>query len=255
VSLLTLQRDFRSWLTTESVDAGARLETGEAPGLSIYLNNYRSSLMACLSASFEKTQAWLGDEAFDAAAATHIDRLPPHSWTLDAYALDFPATLALCYPDDAEVADLALLELVLGLAFVGPDAGAIDLATLVKVDWDTATLHFVPTLEMIIVTTNAASIWSAIAQGEQPPAAEQLPGPTTIAVWRSGLTPGFQTLDQDEEEALRVMMGGMGFGALCTRLVERHGEETGPAMAGALLGRWFQGGLVAEVVSTTARLQ
>ncbi|MDH7640448.1 HvfC/BufC N-terminal domain-containing protein [Sphingomonas oryzagri] len=247
MNLLALQRDFRDWLTEECQEAGSRLETGDAPGLSVYLNNYRSSLMACLRESFTVTHAWLGDEAFDAAAATHIDRLPPHSWTLDAYALDFPATLASRYPADPEVADLARLELALGVAFIGADADPLDPATLSDADWDTATLRFVPTLDLIDVSTNAASIWSAITVARQPPAAQLLFGPASIAVWRSELAPAFRTLERDEDEALRLMRGGLSFGALCARLVGQHGEENGPSIAGTLLGRWFQDGLVASV--------
>jgi hypothetical protein len=162
MSLLALQQDFQRWLTTEAVDAGARIGAGAEPGLSVYLNNYRSSLMGCLVESFGTTRAWLGDEAFEAAAARHIDRQPPHSWTLDAYALDFPRSLAIRYPDDPEIADLARLECALGVAFVGPDADAIDPATLADIDWDTAVLRFVPTLALLDVTTNAAALWSAI---------------------------------------------------------------------------------------------
>ena len=52
----------------------------------------------------------------------HVARVPPSSWTLDAYPRDFPATLAPLYPDDPEVAELAVLELALAEAFVGADA-------------------------------------------------------------------------------------------------------------------------------------
>jgi hypothetical protein len=247
--LLALQRDFRSWLTAESVDAGARLETDPAPGLSVYLNNYRSSLVGCLTESFEITRAWLGDAAFEAAAASHIDRLPPHSWTLDAYALDFPATLALRYPSDPEIADLARLECALGLAFVGPDADAIDPTTLAEIDWDTAVLRFVPTLGLLDVTTNAAAIWSAITAGQQPPVAELLSEIACIAIWRDALTPAFRTLDAHEATALSLMIDGRSFGGLCAGLVDEHRDEAGPAMAGALLGQWMRDGIIRAIAA------
>lgn len=249
MSLLALQRDFRSWLTRESVEAGARLQAAPAPGLPIYLNNYRSSLMGCLAENFAITRAWLGDEAFQAATAIHIDRLPPHSWTLDAYANDLPASLVLRYPDDPEVAELARLECALSVAFVGADADAIDPATLADVDWDMAVLRFVPTLALLDVTTNAAAIWSAIAAEEEPPAAELLPEPATIAIWRNALTPMFRTLDTDEAGALSLMMSGRGFGDLCALLIEQHGEQEGPVMAGALLGQWLRDGTVRAITS------
>jgi hypothetical protein len=40
--------------------------------------------------TFSVVRAWLGDVAFEAAAAIHIDRMPPSSWTLDAFAQDSP---------------------------------------------------------------------------------------------------------------------------------------------------------------------
>jgi hypothetical protein len=249
MSLLALQQDFRSWLTTESVNAGARLVAGAAPGLSVYLNNYRSSLMSCLAESFEITRAWLGDEAFETAAANHIDRLPPHSWTLDAYALDLPATLARRHPEDPEIAELARLECALSVAFVGPHADAIDPRVLAEIDWDGAALRFVPTLELLDITTNVGAIWSAIAAGEAPPMAQLLPAPACIAIWRNGLTPAFRTLDAGEADALRPMMEGRRFDDLCGDLVERHGEQEGLALAGALLGQWLRDGIVREIAS------
>jgi hypothetical protein len=107
MNLAALQRDMRSWLTVEARDAAARFGERAEPGLAVYLNNYRGQLMTCLSESFATVRAWLGEAAFDAAAAMHIDRLPPHNWTLDAYSLEFPDTIDALYPEDPEVGELA----------------------------------------------------------------------------------------------------------------------------------------------------
>jgi hypothetical protein len=249
MSLLALQRDFRGWLDTEAPDAAARIGAAAAPGLSVYLNNYRGQLMDCLRESFGMVHAWIGDEAFDGAAATHIERHPPHCWTLDAYALDFPQTLDALYPDDPEVGELACLERELGLTFVGPDAAPLDRATLPGIDWEAATLHLVPTLRILTVKTNAAAIWSSLATSEPPPAAMLLPEPAAIAVWRDGFAPTFRTLDDVERDALLAVRDGTTFGALCASLVAMASEEEGPALAGTLLGRWLDDGLVERIVN------
>lgn len=247
MSLLALQRDFRGWLTTEDAGTAARFGAPAEAGLAVYLNNYRGQLMACLSESFEVVRAWIGDAAFEAAAAQHIDRLPPHSWTLDAYALDFPETLDRLYPEDPEIGELGRLERALGLAFIGPDAAPFDPASLDGIDWDEAVLHLVPTLTSFPVTTNAGAIWSAISGGNQPPAASFPSEPASIIVWRSGFAPSFRTLEAAEAEALALMLEGRNFGALCVDLVARFGEERGPALAGAFLGQWLADGLIASV--------
>lgn len=247
MSLLALQQDFRRWLVEEAPEAAQRIARPDAPGLGVYLNNYRGQLMSCLAQSFEATRAWLGEAAFDGAAATHIDRLPPHDWTIDAYALHLPDTLDLLYPDDPEVGDLARLERDLGLAFVGEDCPPLDLSALAGVDWDSAAIHLVPTFTLVPVRSNAAAIWSAIRAEEAPPAAEILPEPAHLALWRAGFSPSFRTLEADEATGLRAISGGATFAALCQSLAERMGEEAGPALAGAWLGQWIGDGMVAAI--------
>jgi hypothetical protein len=249
MNLLTLQRGFQDWLTVE--DGSLSKECGDAvlPGLSVYLNNYRAQLLACLSESYEMVRQWLGDAAFSAAAATHIDTQPPHSWTLDDYALEFPDTLIALYPDDPEVGDLARLERALGQAFVGPDAPSLDRSTLADVDWDHAVLRPVPTFHLLQVTSNAGAIWSALSKEESPPGAETLSDPTQVAVWREEFTAAFRTLSADEAAALTMVSEGASFAAICKWQVELQGEQAGAEQVGAYLANWLADGLLAEILS------
>jgi hypothetical protein len=246
--LQTLQQTFRDWLTTETDDIAARFDERARAGLAVYLNNYRAQLLACMSASYPALRAWIGDTAFEAAAASHIDDAPPHDWTLDAYGLDFPETLEGLHPADPEIAELARFERELGAAFVGPDATPIDPAELTDVDWDAAIIRLVPTFRLLSVTTNVAAIWSAISKGETPPSAALLPEPATLAIWRHDLTPKFRTLTAEEATSLQHVHQGKTFGALCAALVEGLGEERAAALAGSLLGQWLSDRLVAAVM-------
>jgi Putative DNA-binding domain len=247
MNLAALQRDFRSWLTVEASDAAARFGDRAEPGLAVYLNNYRGQLMVCLSESFATVRAWLGEDAFDTAAATHIDRQPPYSWTLDAYALEFPETIDALYPDDPEVGELARLERDLGLAFVGRDAAPLDLATLAHIDWNSSVLDLVATFSTLPATTNAGAIWSAINAGQTPPAAAVLDSPAVIAIWRREYSPTFRTLDPMESQVMSMVADGRTFGEICRVIVDEVGEAEGTQVAGNLLGRWIREGMVAAV--------
>lgn len=244
MTVLVLQRDMRAWLTDEDVDAAHRFGASAGPGLRVYQNNYRAQLVNCLEASFAQTRAWIGHEAFVVAAVTHIDRVPPSSWTLDAYARDFPATLAMLYPDDPEVIELAWLEFALETAFVGPDTRALTMANLVEIDWDRAALHLTPTLDLGDMATNATAIWSALAAGETPPAAERLDAPGAVLVWRQDQVSCFRAIDQYERQALVQLRAGISFAVLCEATIGAFGEQEGIARAGQWLGRWVSDGLV-----------
>ncbi|GAA0744858.1 DUF2063 domain-containing protein [Sphingomonas sp. ABOLD] len=243
--LAALQADFGRWLQGECPDAATRL--GDDPGLDVYLNNYRSQLVAALESSFPQLQRWLGETAFLAAAARHIEASPPSAWTLDAYGEDFPATIAALYPDDAECAELARIEWALAAAFTTPDIAPFLVEALGAVEWETARFAFVPNLAMLPVKTNAAALWQALVDGTVPPAAQRLPAPGAVLLWRDGFNPSFRTIEQAEATAILQLEAGMQFGALCTALAEEHGEAASAAIVGGWLGAWLRDGLLAAL--------
>jgi hypothetical protein len=247
MTLIELQRDMHAWLARDDVAAARRIGAGAGPGLRVYQNNYRAQLVACLEDSFARTRDWVGEEAFHQAVVAHVERVPPSSWTLDTYPRDFPATLALLYPDDPEVAELGWIECALGEAFVGPDAPAVTADGLGAIDWDRAVLRFTPTLDLGPLATNVAAIWTALAAGEMPPAVELLPEPGAILVWRQNYVPRFRAIDQIERQALLAARAGLSFADLCEAIVAAHGQEDGIARAGQLLGQWLADGLITDV--------
>lgn len=237
-----MQRDMRAWLVSEDEAAASRLAAPS--GLRVYQNNYRTQLIACLVESFPCTHAWIGGEAFEAAAATHIDAVPPSSWTLDAYPRDFAATLAQLWPGDPEIAELAWLECALGEAFVAADAPMLRPAHIAEIDWDRAILQFTPTLDIAPLTTNAPAIWSALAANETPPGSALLTEAGAILVWRHEQVSSFRAIDSIEHQALLRARSGMPFSALCEALVLLDGEADGIARAGRYLGQWIADGLI-----------
>lgn len=241
--LAALQADFGRWLQAECPDAATRL--GSGPGLDVYLNNYRSQLVAALESSFPQLQRWLGETAFLAAAAQHIETTPPSAWTLDAYGEDFPATIAALYPNDPECAELASIEWGLAAAFTTPDRALLSAKSLGAVEWETARFAFVPNLAMLPVTTNAAALWQSLVDGTVPPAAQRLPAPGAVLLWRDGFNPSFRTIEQAEATAILDLEAGMQFGALCATLAEERGEAASAAIVGGWLGAWLRDGLIA----------
>jgi hypothetical protein len=251
--LIDLQRDMRAWLAREDESAAIRLGGEDvAPGLRVYQNNFRAQLAACIEDSFARTRDWIGGDAFHEAVVAHVDRMPPSSWTLDAYPRDFPATLAMLHPADPEIIELAWIELALAEAFVGPDTAALAATDLGEVDWDRAILHLTSTLDLGDLTTNAPAIWCALSDGELPPPVAHLPEPGAILVWRDGDAPRFRAVDQFERQALLGARAGMPFADLCSGMVEALGEEAGIARAGQLLGQWLADGLVVGIITEAA---
>lgn len=236
MTLAAIQNDFRLWLSRADDEAAARI--GDGPGLAVYQNNYRVQLMDCLESAYPQCLAWLGDAAFRAVAAHHVDHFTPDSWTIDDYPADFAATLAAFYPDDPEVGEMAMLELALAKAFVAVDSPALTAGDLTTTDWDAASLRLTPSAGLLTLNMNAAAIWSGLAQGTEPPAAAPLPAPVTLMTWRHGYICCYRTLDEDEAAILRSLGSGLRFSDICAALAEQGGEDAPGSRAGVLLARW-----------------
>ncbi|TXI90997.1 MAG: DUF2063 domain-containing protein [Cupriavidus sp.] len=247
--MLDLQRSLRDHILAQ--DAPSRppgVPTSGAPGLLVYRHAYRAQLVANLRDTYEKTCLWLGDETFDAVALAYVEKHPPSAWTLADYGDGFFEALATRWPQDPEVAELAWLDWALRRAFDGPDADPIAPEALAAVDWDQAMLNFVPTLCIGAVRTNAAAIWSSLADEETPPAAARLPEPAAIRVWRVDLSPQYRAIESLEEHALRLARDGASFASLCQDLATRFSDPDAAAQAaGGFLATWIQDGLVMAV--------
>lgn len=249
MTLLAMQRTFRDWLVTGEEAAAAALGGGH--GTAVYQNNYRTALISSLTETFQRLALWLGEAAFEAAAARYIDARPPSSWTLDAYGADFTAFVAGLYPDDPDVSELANIDWTVGQVFVCPDAAALRPEALADpgavADWETAVIHAVPSLLILPITTNADAIWQALATGETPPASVQTDPDGVLLVWRQGLEPVFRRAEPHERDVLAWSAAGAGFAAVCKRLAAALGDEAAVTTAGTLLGRWLAEGVVASV--------
>lgn len=246
MNLAQWQDAFHHWLVSAS-DESARTLGNKGAGLAVYQNNYRAQLVGCLEQAFPNLRRWVGDEAFLAAAVTHIDRYPPHAWTLDVYPEGFYRTLHEVFPHNPDVHELAWIESSLNEAFVAADATPLSLDALAQVDWDTAVLRFAPSLRCHRLTTNAEAIWSALWQQAPLPEAVMLAQPGGLMVWRRQFTSRLRQVDALELEALRHVHADGRFAGLCELLVTRLGEEKGVARAGEMLAGWLGSELIIDV--------
>ena len=239
MTLAEMQQNFRDWLVAPTDELARRLAAPDSPGLPVYQNNYRAQLVGSLEASFPHVRAWMGAEAFHYAAVTHIDRNPPHAWTLDAYPDEFGVTLAELFPYNPDIHELAWIEAALNAAFVAQDAEPLTPADLAGIDWESARLQLAPSLQTHVATANAETIWWAMSGNQQRPEGEMLAEPQGLVVWRRGLVSCLRSVDMLQLDALRHLQTHGSFAALCELLVARLGEDEGIARAGALLAGWL----------------
>jgi hypothetical protein len=244
--------DLPSFIEQDVLEGG---RIGVDHRLHIYHHAYRVRLLENLQDAYEKTWAYLGDETFASSALAFIEAYPSRHRNLRWHGAAFPEWLANRFPQDGDIAELALIDWLLRLAFDGPNARpvqAAELAGLSAGDWASVGFAFVPTLFVAPARFNSAAIWHALDQEQAPPAAEALSEPTWLLIWRKGWQPHFRTIEAVEHAALMQLQGGASFARVCADLAERFPDQQAATVAAERLSAWLQDELIAGLTGAPA---
>lgn len=237
----------------QEVSEGGRI--GVDHRLYIYHNAYRARLLENLQDAYEKTWAYLGDETFESSALAFIEDNPPKHRNLRWHGATFSQWLAERFPQDRDIAELALIDWQLRQAFDGPNAtplAAAVLGGLTPEDWASVGFQFVPTLFVAPLRFNTVTIWHAIDQEQAPPIAEVLSPATWLVIWRKGWQPHFRTIQAAEHAALMQLQGGASFAQVCADLGEEFSDREVASVAAESLRTWLQDEMIVGLTGTPA---
>lgn len=256
-TLAERQAAFMAQLLDEEWPLPAGWGAHQAAGIEVYRGNYRAALIEALRDTFEKTERWVGEEAFRAAAAHHVIKHPPSSWTLDAAGADFAETCAELFTNDPEVADLAWLEWAMLIAFTAVDRAPLDhvgfaeaTAGFGEEQWAGLRLEFLPGVSAREVVHDLPAIWRAMCKEASEVADPRLETVHAVLVWRESEQATFALRTAEEGWAFAALQSGMTFGEICLALAgddsSAEQAEQAAARSGAMLGRWLRDGLIAS---------
>jgi uncharacterized protein (UPF0276 family) len=224
--------------TTPGVDAGQRL--------GIYHNAYRARLAEVLAESFAKTYLYMGSDQFDRDAIAFAVSHPPTVRNLGRYGAEFADYLAMLYPANPELRELAQLDWDLRTTFDGPDAPALDAVAASEGEapqWLNLAQPLHPSLKLRAITTNVVQIWRAIDLDVDVPEVVQLEKPKTLMVWRKALQPHFQTLEPDQAAFMQELANGCSIDAACADFAGTEVLPEPQRLAGWLQA-WLEDGLL-----------
>lgn len=224
---------------------------GSIPGerrLGIYHSAYRARLREALGTVFERTWAYLGDEAFDAQCARQIAANRSTDPNLRHYGKTFPDLLSHTLADDPDVAELATMDWHIHTAFDAPDAAALaagQLSALGESEWSRVRFTFHPSVSIALFDWNVLELWHALDRGNRPPSAHRMEAPLAHLFWRSALRVHFRTLEPSEHLMLQQLLDGLRFADACT-LAARDNPDAVP-LVGSWLRRWLADELLCDI--------
>lgn len=250
--LADLQHEFLAQVLDDDTPLPAGWGARHAAGMAVYRNNYRSALIDALRATFERTERWVGADAFGRAAAHHVISHPPAGWTLDDAGIGFHSTCAQLFTGDPEVGELAWLEGAMLGIFTAADSTPLDAAGFSAAtagfgedDWAGLQLQFQPGMAVGQVEYDLRAIWQHLADEDATGVdVTPLDQPMSCIVWREGERSTFTLVSALEGRAFAAMQYGMSYGDLCAMLSDELGMEQAIMQAGQFLGHWLAEGMV-----------
>jgi Putative DNA-binding domain len=216
----------------------------------VYRHAYVARLAEILHDDYEQLHAYLGDQAFARLVKTYIAANPSDQRSARWFGRHLPAFVKNSegFAKHPEAAEIAQLEKALADAFDGPDAdplGIEALAALAPEAWPNLVLEPHPTVIRLTFRTNAADIWSALKDEEEPPKPEHLTEPQAIAVWRQDFMARFRPLSTEEAMMWDEAVHGVRFGVLCEMVATFGGEDGAELRAATYLKGWVDTGMLA----------
>lgn len=246
---LTALPDVQAPITSSDADGNGAPSASPMSALrrlGVYHGAYRARLLETLRDTYGHTLRLLGDDAFDALALAGIAQAPSTHRNLRWYGETWPDFLV-----DAAVAELARLDWALREAFDGPDdtvLGLRDLQLLAPDAWAVVRLRPHATVRCLAMRHNTLQRWHALDDERPVPDAEPLPAPGWVLVWRRDDRPHFRSMAAPEAWAVRQLLAGQPWAALCEGLVEAWPDQDATTLAAQCLRRWVDEGVLAEAV-------
>jgi hypothetical protein len=246
-SLADLQRDFQAAvLTGDPAVFASNVDNRALERIAIYQEAYRIRLREALASNYPQLKVLIGAEAFDSIADTFIDAYPSTHPSIRWFGRELGSMLGDTFPARPWLREFAELEWALSCAFDAADAEVVAMSQLAQcpaAQWPTLTFTFHPSVQCLVLHTNAAQMYKAVTE-EQPSPSFTSVDLTSWLIWREDLTPHYRSLAADEADALQALLRGSSFEDMCTRLCTHHVFDAVAARAIELLKNWLNARMI-----------
>ncbi len=210
----------------------------------VYSDAYYLRLRDVLREDFPRVSALLGTDQFDEVVKGYLEAFPSEQASIRHLGRALAEYLRRREDIRECLVDLAELEWARVEVFVAPDAECATIGDLVGVSptaWPSLRFSTIPATQIVRARYPVHQLWSG-DESLEVSAAE-----TSIRVWRkSDFCVLHASMDERESAALRKMVSGEPFAAICETFADLPDAEAAQQATG-LLARWIEDGIIHRI--------
>ena len=210
----------------------------------VYSNAYYLRLRDVLREDFPRVAALLGPERFEDVVSGYLEAFPSKQPSVRHLGRALAEFLRRREDIPKCLADLAQLEWAWVEVFDAPDSESATIGDFVSVPpdaWPALRFSTIPALQTLRAQYPVHQLWS----GDE--SLDVAAANTSIRVWRANDCRVFHApMDERESAALRKMISGEPFAAICETFADLPAAEAAEE-ATALLARWIEDGIIGRV--------
>jgi len=219
-------------------------ESDRKTRIRVYSDAYYLRLRDVLREDFARVAALLGSERFENAASEYLEAFPSTQPSVRHLGRALAEFLGRREDMPKCLADLAQLEWTRVEVFYAPDAESATIGDFLSVPpdaWPALRFSAIPALQTLRAQYPIHQLWS----GDESLDAAAVN--TSIRVWRANDYRVFHApMDDRESAALRKMISGEPFAAICETFADLPETEAAQEATG-LLARWIEDGIIARM--------
>lgn len=229
-------------------------EEQAAARLGVYAHMYFARLRDSLREDFPYCAELVGRAPFDELVALYLVRHPSDNPSLRYHGRHFPGFVRalvaegapglILRPDLPELCELEWARLDVFDAADVPTLGSAQFATLRPYEFAELTLKSVPALRVLELRFAVDALWIACDTGQAIPEVEARA--QTLLVWRRGFRVYHRAIDGAEAQALRALVHGQNFAALCELFLEDGSLGRAAERCGACLQQWLSDAILSR---------
>ena len=246
-SLRELQRDFQAYVLGDaSAPPGAVDGTGAVSAtdrMNVYADAVRLRFLEVLGQDYPGLHTLAGDDEFRRLGLAYVAAHPSHHPSIRWFGGHLPEFLLGTAPwrDHPVLAEMARFEWAKGElldAADSPVVGIEDIATIPADQWAGIRPRLRPAVRRLALEWNVPKLWKAIDEGGEPAPPARMERAVDWLLWREEIVVRWRSIEPDEAWALGCCEAGEDFGAICTGLCDRVGDDVAAFRAATYLKQW-----------------